>query len=129
MRTHDVQHLRVGDQYVRGGQRLHGTQRQQTRVSRPGTQEGDLTGGGVVWGGGVQSARSPIRPAAPFASISAASSRPMFCGVETSSGEAGTCPVVDICTSVLPSVEPTTPRRCNSVTACSSALGPPLSER
>src|SRR5688500_20336440 len=77
VRPDDVEHLVRGDEDVRVRQRLHGAKSQQSRIPGSGTKEGDVpvfrTGGKC---GGAHSARSPIRPAAPWASISAASSRP-----------------------------------------------------
>ena len=87
---------------------LDGAQRQQPRVTGTGTEEGDVSGCGRRWRRGAQGARSPIRPAAPSASIRAASSRPRAIA---SSCDVGTGPVVDSCTSEEPSVVPTTPRR------------------
>src|SRR5690606_17612235 len=116
MPAHDVEHLVLGDEDVRVRQRLHGAESQQSRISGSGTEEGDVPlfrRGGK--GGGAQCARSPIRPAAPCASISEASSRP---SAVAASCVSGTGPVVDSCTSVAPSVVPTTPRRRISLTIC-----------
>jgi hypothetical protein len=54
VRAYDFEHLGLRDQYVRGGERLDGPQRQQTRVTGPGTEEGDVPvpGGGDRKSGG-----------------------------------------------------------------------------
>ncbi|RPK47582.1 hypothetical protein EES37_10570 [Streptomyces sp. ADI91-18] len=46
MRTYDIEHLGLRDQYVRGRERLDGAQREQTRVAGAGTEEGDVSLGG-----------------------------------------------------------------------------------
>lgn len=54
MSPYDLEHLGLRDQYVRGGERLDGAQRQQTRVARADTEEGDapVGGDGRIGGGG-----------------------------------------------------------------------------
>src|SRR5690606_973717 len=84
--AHHVVDVLVGDQDVGLPQSLDGAQGQQAGVSGSGAEEGDVSGGAscrargtgarCACGGGAQSARSPIRPAAPLASISSASVRP-----------------------------------------------------
>lgn len=42
MGAYDVEHIRLGDQYLRPGKRLDGAECQQTRIPGSGTEEGDV---------------------------------------------------------------------------------------
>lgn len=42
MAAYNIEHIRLGNQYIRPRERLDGAECQQTRVSGSGTEEGDV---------------------------------------------------------------------------------------
>jgi hypothetical protein len=42
MAAYDVEHIRLGNQYIRPRERLYGAKCQQTWISGSGTEEGDV---------------------------------------------------------------------------------------